>query len=349
MKKYDRPTTNPSYKKFNKEQKAELKLTQCTHYMSRKKRNCSHRVSGPGSQFCSIHEPENLRRLQQESLAGHEIQHATATATATANVSGVGKKRRRPRTSAPKRMVNPFSTFYSQTLNLPERWSDVFRNPDLPLTIDVGCARGTMLDKLADKHPDRNYLGIEIRPKLVEEALVRNKSKGNVYFLSGNFSHIEANKLMCSFADRAVCELVCFQFPDPWRKNRKQKRRRILQTELIGTLATDCAVGTKIYVSTDVKDLAHQMKETLDVCPQLAIVPNGEMLATESRLATIEAVVSSTTETASIVSTEPTSTENSVESHGWLNRSLLDVPSERELVCEQDWRPVWRICYVVKK
>ena len=26
---------------------------------------------------------------------------------------------------------------------------------------------------------------------------------------------------------------------------------------------------------------------------------------------------------------------------------VCTCPSERELVCEQDWRPVWRACFVV--
>ena len=70
---------------------------------------------------------------------------------------------------------------------LPNNWHDVFSNPALPLTIDVGCARGTLLDKLAAKHPKQNFLGIEIRPKLVEDALKRTQHLQNLHFTAGKF------------------------------------------------------------------------------------------------------------------------------------------------------------------
>ena len=364
VKKYDRPTNNPNYKAFNQKQKANptyKSLTQCTYYMSRKKRNCSHRISSQGSKFCSIHDPVNLHRLQQESVAGHQLKEEESLAKQNGpsepteptsqphsepeHEQQVGKKRRRPRTSAPKRMVNPFSNFYSQTLNLPTTWNQVFENPELPLTIDVGCARGTMLDLLADKHPDRNFLGIEIRPKLVEEAIERNQTRNNVHFLAGNFSSIEATRLIRSFKNRKTIELICFQFPDPWRSNRKQKRRRILQTELIEAIATDCVAGTNIYVSTDVKDLALQMKELLDGCSKLELELNRKVI--DSNVAT-----KSTTESTSTKSSKESPTESSTESstesfEGWMAQSILSIPSERELVCEQDWRPVYRTSYRV--
>ena len=126
------------------------------------------------------------------------------------------------------------------------------------------------------------------------------------------------------------------------RNNRKQKRRRILQTELIEAIATDCVAGTNIYVSTDVKDLALQMKELLDGCSKLELELNRRV--TDSNVAT-----KSTTESTSTKSSKESPTESSTESfEGWMAQSILSIPSERELVCEQDWRPVYRTSYRVK-
>ena len=65
--------------------------------------------------------------------------------------------------------VNPLSPFYCFTPE-PLEIKSVFANPDLPLHLDIGSARGRFLLKMAELLPARNFLGVEIREPLVEEA-----------------------------------------------------------------------------------------------------------------------------------------------------------------------------------
>ena len=329
----------------------------CTYYLSRKKRLCSHRVARPGSKFCTFHKPNTLSQLQRESecrqvmekmiaatIKGcgstHQASAATSLSTDTDahNSSALRVKRKRqrkPRTSAPKRMVNPFSTFYSQSLLLPKTWGRVFSDPLQPLTIDVGCARGTLLDKLALKHPDQNFLGIEIRPKLVAEALERTKHIQNLHFVAGKFSDSEAERLIKSL-ERGVIRAICFQFPDPWRKQ-KQLRRRVLQPQLAAVLSEKLHPGCYIYISSDVKDVCQGMHDMLNSQAKLKWVRQDEPgLKSLSPVAKMG----------------PQSCESGASKHGgddiwWLKQSFLGEPSERGLVCEQDWRVVWRGVFVV--
>ena len=185
---------------------------------------------------------------------------------------GKRKRRRKARTSAPKRMVNPFSTYYSQSILLPKDWHGVFKDPSRALTVDVGCARGTLLDKLAAKHPEQNFLGIEIRPRMVEEALARTKHLQNLHFIAGKFSADQAARLVDSLPP-GVIRTVCFQFPDPWRK-KKQMRRRVLQPELAAVLAEKLPSGSYIYISSDVKDVCEGMREILKAQPRLTWMDN---------------------------------------------------------------------------
>jgi len=53
----------------------------------------------------------------------------------------------------------------------PGGWARIYDDPSLPLLVDVGCARGACVRKLAAKHPDWNFLGLEIRPQLVDDAV----------------------------------------------------------------------------------------------------------------------------------------------------------------------------------
>ncbi len=63
--------------------------------------------------------------------------------------------------------VNPLSPYYRQVPKPFEMSS--FADPSKPLLLDIGCARGRFLLRMAEAEPSWNYLGVEIREPLVEE------------------------------------------------------------------------------------------------------------------------------------------------------------------------------------
>ena len=62
--------------------------------------------------------------------------------------------------------VNPLSQKYSSVIEAPD-WAKIYRNPQQPLHLDIGCARGKFLLQIAQIQPDINFLGVEIREALV--------------------------------------------------------------------------------------------------------------------------------------------------------------------------------------
>ena len=70
--------------------------------------------------------------------------------------------------------VNPLSPYYRQEPK-PINLAAVFADPDRSLHLDIGSARGRFLLGMAQVLPDNNYLGVEIREPLVDEAnLIRD-------------------------------------------------------------------------------------------------------------------------------------------------------------------------------
>ena len=65
--------------------------------------------------------------------------------------------------------VNPLSAKYRQPITIPD-WETIYSNLAQPLHLDIGCARGKFLLKMAPLYPEINFLGIEIREPLVIEA-----------------------------------------------------------------------------------------------------------------------------------------------------------------------------------
>ena len=157
--------------------------------------------------------------------------------------------------------VNPLSRNFDQIERIPSL-TEIFDNSKLNLHLDVGCAAGEFLFDLALVNNNWNYLGIEIRERLVNKAKlnVLEREIKNLYFVFGN-----ANKILNDSQGKFILEnlnSISFYFPDPWFKNR-HKKRRVIQKDLINILANTLQRGSLIFIKTDVKDLFDYMDCTI--------------------------------------------------------------------------------------
>ena len=125
--------------------------------------------------------------------------------------------------------VNPLSSNFNQIERIPSL-SDMFGNSKLNLHLDIGSAAGDFLFDLALVNNKWNYLGIEIREKLVKNAKLKVVDRGfkNLYFVFGNANNI-LNDAQNKFIVRNL-KSISFNFPDPWFKKRHYKRRCLLYT-----------------------------------------------------------------------------------------------------------------------
>jgi tRNA (guanine-N7-)-methyltransferase len=155
--------------------------------------------------------------------------------------------------------VNPLSPYYRQEPR-PFNLTDAFDDPAQPLLLDVGCARGRFLLKMAEAEPAWNYLGVEIREPLVDEAnrLADEAGLGNLRYAFCN-AMLWLGKLIEVFPDGRL-QMVTIQFPDPWFKNRHAKRRMV-NAELVDAVVGRLAGGGRIFVQTDIEFLAEEMFE----------------------------------------------------------------------------------------
>lgn len=153
--------------------------------------------------------------------------------------------------------VNPLSSKY-QTPVTPPDWRRVYANPTQPLHLDIGCARGHFLVNMAQQQPDWNFLGLEIRQPLVEQANEWREASGltNLFFLFCNANN-SLRPLLRSLP-AGVLHRVSIQFPDPWFKKRHQKRR-VVQPALVAELADYLVTGGAVFLQSDVEEVAVEM------------------------------------------------------------------------------------------
>ena len=157
--------------------------------------------------------------------------------------------------------VNPLSSNFNQIERIPSL-SEMFDDSKSNLHLDIGCAAGEFLFDLALVNTSWNYLGIEIREKLVKNAKLKllEREIKNLYFVFGNANNI-LNDVQSKFIIENV-KSISFNFPDPWFKKRHYKRR-VVQPEFINILSNSLPKGSLIFIKTDVKDLFDYMDYTI--------------------------------------------------------------------------------------
>ena len=157
--------------------------------------------------------------------------------------------------------VNPLSRNFDEIESMPSL-IEMFDDYKLNLHLDIGSASGDFLFDLALVNSNWNYLGIEIRQRLVKTAKLKLKEKEikNLYFVFGNAYNIMDN-VQSKFIIKNV-QSISFNFPDPWFK-KKHHKRRVIQPEFINIISNSMQKGSLIFIKTDVKDLFDYMDRTI--------------------------------------------------------------------------------------
>ncbi|XP_057515113.1 uncharacterized protein LOC130796753 isoform X1 [Amaranthus tricolor] len=158
--------------------------------------------------------------------------------------------------------VNPLSSALSVPAKAPD-WNDVFKDPSLPLMIDIGCGSGRFLLWQAKQNVgSNNYLGLEIRKKLAERANIWAKELGlyNAYFMFANAT-VSFQQLASSYPGPLV--LVSILCPDPHFK-KKHHKRRVLQKPLVDSIVDRLTSGGRVFVQSDVHEVAVDMRTQFD-------------------------------------------------------------------------------------
>lgn len=161
--------------------------------------------------------------------------------------------------------VNPLANKYQTPVTLPD-WGKVYADIDRPLHLDIGCGKGRFLLSMAALEPNWNFLGLEIREPLVQEASKwpNEVELTNLYYLFCNVNN--SLSFILDSLPAGVLQRVTIQFPDPWFKNRHNKRR-VVQPELVAELAKYMSAGGIIFLQSDIEVVAKEMRDRFAANP----------------------------------------------------------------------------------
>jgi tRNA (guanine-N7-)-methyltransferase len=136
-----------------------------------------------------------------------------------------------------------------------------------PLHVDLGCGDGSFLCTLAQRLPDKNFLGVERLSGRVRRTALKANSLDNVRLLQ-----VESSYAVRYLLPPGSVQMFYLLFPDPWPK-RRHHRRRIVTPDFLSSVRVALEQNGVIYIATDYLDYFKQIKEIAYSVPGFAIAP----------------------------------------------------------------------------
>ncbi|WP_439591831.1 tRNA (guanosine(46)-N7)-methyltransferase TrmB [Microbacterium sp.] len=141
-----------------------------------------------------------------------------------------------------------------------------------PLVVEIGSGQGHAIVHAAANHPETDFLAVEVfRAGLARTMLDADRADvRNLRLVEANAPEVLQHLLPAASID----ELWIF-FPDPWHKN-KHNKRRLVTAEFAAIAASALRGGGMLRLATDWQDYADQMRDVLDDSPAFERAFEGE-------------------------------------------------------------------------
>jgi tRNA (guanine-N7-)-methyltransferase len=151
-----------------------------------------------------------------------------------------------------------------------------------PLEVDLGCGDGTFLVALAERFPQRNFLGIERLLGRVRSACGKAVRSGlrNVRIL-----RVETSYAVEYLLPPQCAEVVFLLFPDPWPKKRHH-RRRVVTKSFLAAVHRVLAPNGRFRIATDQEDYFQSIRQMIS--PAFFVEEDVERAETFVPLTTFE-------------------------------------------------------------
>ena len=138
----------------------------------------------------------------------------------------------------------PFNKIKHNDFQLKGKWATEFFRNDNPIILELGCGKGEYTVELAEKYPDKNFIGVDIKgARLWKGAKIALQKKlKNVAFLRTNI------EIIGQFFGENEIDEIWLTFPDP---QMKKFRKRLTSTNFLEKYRNFLKKDGIIHLKTD--------------------------------------------------------------------------------------------------
>src|SRR6266496_4425463 len=134
-----------------------------------------------------------------------------------------------------------------------------------PRILEIGFGMGETTAAIAQQHPEKDFLGVEVHTPGVGSLL---KRVAELHLKNVRVVQHDAVEVLQHMIPAVALDGVHIFFPDPWPKKRHHKRR-LIQPEFVALLASRMKPGATVHACTDWEEYARQMLEVFLSEPSL--------------------------------------------------------------------------------
>jgi len=128
-----------------------------------------------------------------------------------------------------------------------------------PLNLEIGCGIGDFVIQVAARHPEQNFIAIDIFNQGCRQTCSRIEESG---LTNIRMMRIEARYLMHHYLGKSSLQTIYINCPDPWPKKRHRKRR-LLNKEFLNLALYCLKEGGILNFTTDFVDYGEATGELL--------------------------------------------------------------------------------------
>jgi tRNA (guanine-N7-)-methyltransferase len=144
-----------------------------------------------------------------------------------------------------------------------------------PLEVELGCGDASFLVELAQRHPAKNFIGVERLLGRISK-LDRKGRRAGLANLRG--VRIESSYFLQYLLPPHSAEAVHIYFPDPWPK-KKHHKNRLINEGFPALARAALSPGGKVFLRTDDAPYFSQMVEVFDAAKEFQKIETPADLA----------------------------------------------------------------------
>jgi len=138
-------------------------------------------------------------------------------------------------------------------------WKEKFFQNSNPVILELGCGKGEYTVGLAKAHPEKNFIGMDIKGARLWRGChtVKQDNLGNVAFIRSMIDHIE------HYFTRDEISEIWITFPDP---HPGKERKRLTSPRFIEKFQKIMKPGGIIHLKTDDMNLVDYTSGVIEKC-----------------------------------------------------------------------------------
>ena len=137
------------------------------------------------------------------------------------------------------------------------KWKSLFKNPHLPLNLELGCGKGQFISHLASENLNQNYIAID----LVDAMLGLAKRNVEQIYKEKNIepeniilTRFDIDRILLILSEEDKIDRIYINFCNPWPKG-KHRKKRLTHTRQLEKYKVFLKEDGEIYFKTDDDDL----------------------------------------------------------------------------------------------